>query len=317
MTIKKPSKRIALLLDGDYLVFSAMSAAETEVQWDEEGDIWTLECDHKKARAILHGTIKSIKSRLKEFNEAELVMIFSGANNWRKEVLATYKANRKGKRKPVGYLDFVQSCMDDTESYMKTIQWEGLEGDDIIGILATHPEYLGVDEAIPVSCDKDFNTIPGRFYWLTQDKVVTNSVRDADLYHFYQALKGDTTDGYGGVPGVGEQIEGIPVIEWLQDPCYFYQAIKVMKSGARKGQEVPFWTSCPAAEVSREVDPSAPDVAPLWNCLVSLATKQGMTEQDLIVQAQVSRILRSSDFNWETMKPIPWLPSVPNALDVF
>ncbi|MES9306244.1 hypothetical protein ABER34_12200, partial [Cutibacterium acnes] len=71
----KQSKRIALLLDGDYLLFSAMSAAEEEVDWGE--DIWSLQCDHKKARAILRASIKGIRERLKEFNDAELGMIFS------------------------------------------------------------------------------------------------------------------------------------------------------------------------------------------------------------------------------------------------
>ncbi len=300
MSTKK--KRIALLLDGDYLVFSAMSAAEEEVDWGD--DVWSLQCDHDKARAILRSSIRGIQNRLKEFNDAKLVMIFSGDNNWRKEVLETYKANRKGKRKPVGYPEFVKSCLEDTETYYRTFKWDGLEGDDIIGILATNPGYLDVDEAIPVSCDKDFNTIPGRFYWLTENKVVTNSERDADLWHFYQTLKGDTTDGYCGVPGVGEQIEGVPVIEWLQNPSFFYQATKVMKSGARKGQEVLYWTS---------TDPET-SKSDLWECMVSLAEKQGMIEEQLIVQAQVARILRSSDFNWETMKPIPWTPSVPNAI---
>lgn len=41
----KQSKRIALLLDGDYLLFSAMSAAEEEVDWGE--DIWSLQCDQE------------------------------------------------------------------------------------------------------------------------------------------------------------------------------------------------------------------------------------------------------------------------------
>lgn len=31
--MSKQSKRIALLLDGDYLLFSAMSASEEEVDW--------------------------------------------------------------------------------------------------------------------------------------------------------------------------------------------------------------------------------------------------------------------------------------------
>lgn len=306
MATKPKSKRIALLLDGDYLLFSAMSAAEEEVDWGD--DIWSLQCDHNKARAILRGTIRGITERLKEFQGAQLVMVFStanGADNWRKQVLESYKANRKGKRKPVGYPVLLEEMLNDLETYYRTFQWQGLEGDDVIGILATHPEYLEVDEAIPVSCDKDFNTIPGRFYWLTQNKIVTNTLAEANRWHMYQAIKGDTTDGYGGIPGVGEQVDGVPLLEWLDSPTYFYQATKTMKSGPRKGEEVLYWTSCTPeeyVELFRDMPPSK------WECVVSLAKKQGMTEDDLIVQAQVARILRKEDFCWETMRPIPWLP---------
>ena len=305
----KAKKRIALLLDGDYLLFSAMSASEEEVDWGD--DIWSLQGDHNKARTLRRATMRGIRERLKEFNDAELVMIFStknGEDNWRKQVLETYKANRKGKRKPVGYPVLLEEILEDTETYLSTYRWDGLEGDDVIGILATNPAWLGVDEAIPVSCDKDFNTIPGRFYWLTQNKVVTNSEADADRWHMYQTIKGDTTDGYGGIPGIGEQVDGVPLLEWLDNPTYFYQATKVMKSGPRKGEEVLYWTSCAANEVAQKVDPSAPDVAPLWECIVSLARKQGMTREELITQAQVARICRSSDFDWENMTPIPWQP---------
>lgn len=305
LTSATKSKRIALLLDGDYLIFSALSAAEEEVDWGD--DVWTLQCDHNKARAILRSSLNGIRERLKEFHKADLVMVFStpnGDDNWRKSVLPTYKANRKGRRKPVGYREFLKSCMEDTETYMRTFQWHGLEGDDVIGILATNPEFLGVDEAIPVSCDKDFKTIPGRFYWLTENRVIHQTPEDADLWHFFQTIKGDATDGYGGIPGVGEQVEGTPLMEWLQNPTFFYQATKVLKSGPRKGQEVAYWTSCPADEVPAEMGgrPS------LWQCIVSLANKQGMTEEELIVQAQVARILRSDDFDWDNKLPIPWTP---------
>lgn len=298
-------KRIALLLDGDYLIFSAMSAAEEEVDWGD--DVWSLQCDHNKARAILRASIKGIRERLKEFNNAELVMVFStldGNDNWRKQVLPTYKANRKGKRKPVGYREFLKECMEDTETYMRTFQWHGLEGDDVIGILATNPEYLGVDEAIPVSCDKDFKTIPGRFYWLTENKVLTISEEEADMWHLYQTIKGDTTDGYGGIPGCGEQVDGVPIMEWLQNPTFFYQATKVMKSGPRKGQEVLYWTSLPVEDAECTFERPLT----LWDCIVSLAEKQGMSEQELIVQAQVARICRTTDFDWQNKLPIPWTP---------
>lgn len=304
--MSKPSKRIALLLDGDYLIFEALSAAEEEVDWGE--DVWTLQCDHKRARSILEGTIRHIRERLKEFNDAELVMVFStknGADNWRKMVLPTYKANRKGKRKPVGYPVFLQSQLEDTDTYYRTFQWQGLEGDDVLGILATNPGYLDVDEAIPVSCDKDFNTIPGRFYWLTNNKVVTNTLEDANRWHMYQTMKGDTTDGYGGIPGVGEMVGTTPLLEWLDNPTYFFEVSRIMKSGPRKGEEVWSWTSLPADDAECNFE----HPITLWDCIASLARKQGMAYEDLVAQAQVARICRNEDFDWETMKAIPWQPA--------
>lgn len=307
------SKRIALLLDGDYLIFSALSAAEEEVDWGE--DVWTLQCDHNKARKILQASINGIRKAHPDFKNAELVMVFSTLNsedNWRKRVLPTYKANRKGKRKPVGYRDFMADCMAD-EQYLRTLQWHGLEGDDVIGICATNPQFLGVDEAIPVSCDKDFKTIPGRFLHLNPygpAKLIHQTEAEADLWHMLQTLKGDTTDGYGGVPGVGDQIDGQLLMDWFKYPTYAYQAVKTMKSGPRKGQEVSYWTACMATEVFEDHVPDLGlvSVPTLWDCMVSHAEKAGMSLEDLIVQAQVARILRSCDFDWNNKLPIPWQP---------
>ena len=304
--------KIGLAHDMDYLIFSAMSAAETEQDWGE--DVWTLECDHKEARGILFGTIKKIKDEIaaqlkRKFkltpDKYEFVdlCILSGDDNWRKEVLETYKANRKGKRKPVGYPVFCQGILDHFGE--KSYKWHGVEGDDVCGILMTNPGLAGCDRVISVSCDKDFNTVPGYFFWLTQMELVKNDEETANLHHFYQTLKGDTTDGYGGVPGVGEAFGG-GLWEWLKSPEYFFKATKVMKSGARKGEEVEYWTS-----MSPNPDDYAPGEAPtLWDCMVSLAEKQGMSQEDLIVQAQVARILRWSDWDHEAKKPILWRPQV-------
>ncbi|WVH05462.1 exonuclease [Pseudomonas phage Athelas] len=302
--------KVGLAFDMDYLIFSAMSAAEEEVDWGE--DVWTLNCDHKKARDILFGTIKTIKAdiagQLKrkyklapEAYEFVDLCILSGDDNWRKDVLETYKANRKGKRKPVGYPHFCQGIMDHFGEH--AYKWHGVEGDDVCGILMTKPELAGCDRVVSVSCDKDFNTVPGYFFWLTQMELVKNDEATADLHHMYQTLKGDTTDGYGGCPGVGEAFGG-GLWEWLQDPEFFYQATKVMKSGARKGEEVAYWTSCKRGDEQFGLF-QGPD---LWACMASLAAKQGMSEEDLIVQAQVARILRASDWDFENKRPILWRP---------
>ncbi|MGV8919552.1 MAG: hypothetical protein ACOH2R_17425 [Pseudomonas sp.] len=306
--------KIGLALDMDYLIFSAMSASEEEVDWGE--DVWTLNCDHNKARSILFGTIKTIKADIagqlerkfklspEQYEFVDLCII-SGENNWRKEVLETYKANRKGKRKPVGYPAFCEGIMDHYGPE-RAFKWDGVEGDDVCGILMTNPEMAGCDRMISVSCDKDFNTVPGYFFWLTQMDLVKNDEKAADGFHMLQSMMGDVTDGYGGIPGIGKETAKA----FLESPEYHYPAIKVMKSGPRKGEEVSYWTSCKPNEVAELVDPSAPDVVPLWECIVSLAASKGMTREELLVQAQVARILRDSDFDHTTKKPILWQPSV-------
>ncbi|WP_426101464.1 hypothetical protein [Pseudomonas sp. PSPC3-3] len=301
--------RIGVALDMDFLIFSAMSASESEMDWGN--DIWTLECDHAKARGILGGTIKTILKdietdiRKKNKKPFELVplCIISGDNNFRKEVLPTYKANRKGKRKPIGYPDFVEACMQHYGS--NAFRWDGVEGDDVCGILMTRPELADCVAVVSASCDKDFNTVPGMFMWLTPGKMVRNTVETADRYHMYQTLIGDVTDGYSGIPGVG------PVVAeaFLDDPQYFYEATKVMKSGPNKGQEVSYWASCsPDEACERALYPASFLNPTLWQCMVSLAASKGMTGAELLQQAQVARILRWSDWDHENKKPILWKP---------
>ncbi|ADV35685.1 putative exonuclease [Pseudomonas phage phiIBB-PF7A] len=297
--------RIGLALDMDYLIFSAMSASETEQDWGD--DIWTLECDHAKARSIMFGTIKTIKKeitkalmkrwpkRFPDENSFELVdiCVISGKGNWRLDVLETYKGNRVSKRKPVGYPAYCDAMMD---HYENAVRVDGREGDDTLGILMTNPGLVDCDRVIGVSCDKDFNTIPGLFFWLTPMELVVNTEADADKWHMRQTMMGDTTDGYGGIPGVGEAFEG-DLMAWLDNPKFYERTIKVMSRGPRKGQEV-------VEYVGRE----PMDGETLWDCMVSLAAAKGMSEEDLLVQARVARILRHGEWNDETAEPVLWSP---------
>ena len=283
----------ALILDADYLVFSAMSAAEVETRWDD--NIWTLETDHNKAWDILCNSIEAIVAKRSKWAQSKLVMCFTDAHNWRKGVLPTYKMNRKGKRKPTGYVAFVERVMayDDWNSFLR----DTLEGDDCMGILGTNPKLVGCDSATLVSCDKDFKTIPCEFFWLTTGEILQISQEDADYWHMYQTLIGDTTDGYGGVKGFGET----GAVEFLANPYKFAQVEKVFKSGPRKGQSVMEW---------KKVEMEESDT--LWDCMVSLAEKHGMTEAELLVQAQVARICRASDYNLRTKEVILWEPNRDN-----
>ena len=134
-------------------------------------------------------------------------MLFTGPHNFRYSVLPSYKSGRT-KGKPLAYWETVRAVQQQFEC--QTV--DGLEADDLMGILATTPRY---EDSIVVTLDKDLKTIPGRHYNPTKDdkpRVVT--LPEADHYWLYQTLIGDTTDGYKGCPKIGpktaEKILGRP-----------------------------------------------------------------------------------------------------------
>jgi len=180
-----------LLIDGDIIVYRYASTVEQEVDWGD--DVWSLWSDAKEAKQL----ILQYLEHLVEMTAADdFIFCFSDKDNFRKTVLPTYKSNRKGKRKPVCYKG-VKSWI---ESKYESITMPNLEGDDVMGILATSGKY---EETVIVSEDKDMKTIPGLLWRNAELEDI--SEEDADYFHLYQTLVGDTTDGYSGLKGVGDK----------------------------------------------------------------------------------------------------------------
>ena len=191
---KKPLK---ILVDADMIVFRCCAACETPIDWD--CDLTTLHCEHAECEKLVDDTVMSIVDKVldhyKYTGKYELLMCFSDVENFRKHIMPTYKANRIGKRKPLGYSKVVEWVKDNFTCYQK----DTLEADDCVGILAT----LNPHNSIIVSGDKDFKSIPGHFYNFLSDTYYEISEEEADYNHLFQTLVGDTADNYKGCPGVG------------------------------------------------------------------------------------------------------------------
>lgn len=286
--------KLALGFDADYFVFAAASASVQSFMHDD--GIITQWADHNQAREAFMESIENIQKRNRRYSSAKAIMVFTDKVNWRNGVLESYKGNRKGLRggKPLGYMELKAWV----EANYTCISRPTLEGDDVLGILMTNPSLVGADEFVGVSPDKDFNTIPGRFLWLTggAEKVITEA--EADRWHMMQTLAGDATDGYTGCPGIGKDT----ALEFLDNPYIAFLDSKVLKSGPRKGETVEFWNK-------RELEPGERT----WDAIVSLYNKAGLTEEDALVQARVARILRSSDY--QNRAVILWNPPEKEEVD--
>ncbi|CAB4165400.1 exonuclease [uncultured Caudovirales phage] len=187
-----------LLIDGDVLAYAAASKAEKTLEW-EPGE-FTVHANLEEAQA-------NVESKLEQFQrdlDGDLIKIaMTDSVYWRKDVLSTYKSNRAATRKPI-ILKQVRQWMFDV---LQAVSVPTLEGDDVLGIWATHPGVKG--EKIIVSIDKDMKTIPGLVYNPSKDSdPVLISEAEADRWHMMQTLAGDTTDGYSGCPGIGMKRAG-------------------------------------------------------------------------------------------------------------
>ena len=126
--------------------------------------------------------------------DKNVVMCFTEYPTFRHTIYPEYKANRKHKRKPLGLRKIIEGVREryTSESY------PGLEGDDVMSILATSKKY---SDSIIVSVDKDMRSVPCTL--LAGDDMELITKRKADRHWMIQALTGDSTDNYFGIDKVG------------------------------------------------------------------------------------------------------------------
>ncbi len=174
------------LLDCDELIFKACAAAEYDL---EMGGNHILMSDFGTTQRIFCDQEAKVCEAL---GAEEVVMALSDSKNFRKDVLPTYKSNRKNTRKPLAFPRLRQWVEDEYH----TIERPGLEADDILGIFHGDFDYIAAS-------DKDLLTIPTRVYSLYKDKITEVSPAQANYNWLLQTLVGDQVDGYAGCPGMG------------------------------------------------------------------------------------------------------------------
>ena len=209
-----------LLIDGDILLYRFACTNEFGIVW-EEGQEAVKVVNLEAAQFDVAMFIEKMSEKL---HNEDVVVVFSGPNNFRYKVLPSYKHNRVGLVKPELYAQLKEYLL----LNFVTKEKDGLEGDDVMGILATRwPGHF-----ILATIDKDLQQIPGELYnWNTEIfKNITEA--EADRFFYFQTLVGDSCDGYTGVPGIGPK-----------------KAEKILAEADEVG--APYWSVVHAAYVSR------------------------------------------------------------------
>ena len=183
-------RKKVLLIDGDILLYKIAMNNEVETHWGD--GLWTLHSNANICKADVDLVIDDLGASL---GADDYVVALTDSKNFRKDVLPTYKNNRKDKRKPLALKELREYVI----KKHRGIVWDNLEADDVMGIMATEPTE---EERIVVTIDKDLKTVPCN---LSSDGLNVQRIpeRLADYWFMIQTLTGDKVDGYDGVEGIG------------------------------------------------------------------------------------------------------------------
>ena len=179
-----------IMIDGDWLCYSTACAFEPINPFGEEPmPIF----DMGNAKTQIDATIRKWENIL-DADETELHFSCTRGDNWRRDIAASYKANREGREKPIGLAPIAEYC----HKLYRCVEEPRLEADDTLGIYGT----LEKDVTL-ISIDKDFLTIPTTIYNPRKQILKKQSRVNAFKSFLYQVMIGDSSDGYKGIKGIG------------------------------------------------------------------------------------------------------------------
>lgn len=256
------------LIDGDIIAYETAAAAQPKWQWDDDTTS-VVTPDMDEAVSVVEARLAEIRDALSV--DKMVVTLSDPVRNFRVNVLPSYKGNRVDRERPILLMPLKRHLIEKHAAYVRPT----LEGDDIIGIMATSQKVMPGEKVI-VSKDKDMKTIPGSYMNMRDlgrqfatPLVVTQA--DADYFHLYQTIVGDKTDHYAGCKGAG--------------PVKATKCLDQFKQGDRF------------------------DVRSAWHeGVVPMFAKFGFSEAEALVQARVARILRARDYDFIKKEPILWTP---------
>lgn len=258
-----------LLIDQDILLFKFACTNEYGIHWGEDLDTKIIDTD-----VAIAAMDEFIYHLLEVTNCVDYYCTMTHQDNFRYVVLPTYKHNRKGKERP----ELIQILKDYTLANHPHKYKPWCEADDLLGIMAT--KWPG--KFVIATIDKDLNQIPGYHYRFNQPKkgVFEISEEEAQYFFWRQILTGDSVDGYPGCPGCGPKAAD-----------YWWDIMDPLSEEDR-------W------QVVLDVYADAPE----WRIKQSYQQDTCITEAQILQQAQVARICRAEDYDFEKEEVIFWKP---------
>jgi len=231
---------VTLHIDADSLVFRAahVAAKEEEKQETKPNPLGLVEEHVNKVKqdpkvtydAMLRDVINhcEVEYALLGMRIGEVFTYFTSSSrysmcdglepNFRMDVWPQYKQCRKGMPLP----EALEETFEHAACQLNALLVQGKEADDVCAWhILKDPEHN-----VLAALDKDLlYGLPGHHWNYGKNHMVNTSETDAIRYPFIQAVEGDRSDCYKGVPGVGEVGAG-KLLNHINDETEMWKAVK-------------------------------------------------------------------------------------------
>ena len=192
---------------GNLLIVDGLNIA---FRWKHQG---VLDFKYEYARTV--------ESLAKSYNAGTIIVLADGGSSYRKNLLPTYKANRKVKyaeQTPEEEKEFAMFMAEfsDTLTLIKkkhpVFQFKGVEADDIAAYISMNLDKYNFDECWMISSDRDWDLLitdkVSRFSTVTRKEVTLDTWDEhydfeVEDYITFKCLTGDKGDNVPGIPGIG------------------------------------------------------------------------------------------------------------------
>jgi 5'-3' exonuclease len=199
---------------------------------------------HQNVTDFKYDYVRTVESLAKSYNAGTIVITADGGSWYRKEILPTYKANRKEKyaeQTPQEEKEFAMFMAEfsNTLTLLKekypVFQFKGVEADDIAAYISMNLDNYGLEECWMISSDKDWDLLindrVSRFSTVTRkETTVHNWDEHYDFeipdYITFKCLTGDKGDNVPGIPGIGPK-RAVQLMEQYGDVFDIYDACPI------------------------------------------------------------------------------------------
>ena len=199
---------------------------------------------HQGVTDFKYDYVRTVESLAKSYNAGNIIIAADGGSTYRKDILPTYKANRKEKyaeQTPQEEKEFAMFMAEfsNTLTLLKekypVFQFKGVEADDIAAYISMNLDKYGLDDCWMVSSDKDWDLLindrVSRFSTVTRkETTVHNWDEHYDFeipdYITFKCLCGDKGDNVPGIPGIGPK-RAVQLMEQYGDVFDIYDACPI------------------------------------------------------------------------------------------